>query len=45
MHEMALNAKNGMVPLFCVEKVLIPMLRDIKCQNRHQVLKSALYAK
>jgi len=45
MHEMALNAKNGMVPLFCVEKVLIPMMRGIKRQNWHQVLKSGLYAK
>jgi len=45
MHEMAFNAKNSIVLQFCIENVLIPMQRGIKCQNWHQMLKSALYAK
>jgi hypothetical protein len=45
MRKMEFNAKNGMVPLFCVENVLIHMLGGIKCKNRHHVLKSALNAK
>ena len=48
---LAFNAWNGIqcqkwnVLLYCIENVSITMPTGIKCQNPHQMLKSALYAK